>query len=261
MNPQSKRGARITFLGHSSALISIADKNIITDPNLSRRISLFIRRRSALPFTAAALPRIDLALVSHGHYDHLDVPTLKKLGKDVPVVAPPGLERVLKRASRQVITLAPWEQIKLQQVNITAVPAKHFGGRPPLYFCTGYQGYIIEGSAVIYFAGDTGLFDGISDIANRWKIDAALLPVGAYEPPPFRENHMAPEDAVEAAHILRARALIPIHWGAFKLSLEPFTEPIPRLLQAAERAGMKETIRVLEPGESLTIGPLPEREL
>jgi L-ascorbate metabolism protein UlaG (beta-lactamase superfamily) len=244
----------ITFLGHSSALISIADTHILTDPNLSRRIAYFIFRKSKPPTEAAALPPIDLVLISHGHYDHLDLPTLKKLPGRPTIVVPPGIERLVRRIARKrIVTLQPWEEYQEKEVTITAVPAKHFGGRHPLYPRTGYQGYVIHGSAVIYFAGDTGFFAGLSEIAKRWKVDAALLPVGAYEPPPFRRNHMSPEDAVEAAHILQTKLLVPIHWGTFKLSLEPLSEPIPRLLNAAGRAGIGELVRVLEPGETVFV--------
>jgi L-ascorbate metabolism protein UlaG (beta-lactamase superfamily) len=257
MEFESGKKSSITFLGHSSALISIGATRILTDPNLSRRIALFFRRRSRPPLKADDLPSIDLTLISHGHYDHLDLPTLRKLPQDGVIVVPPGLERVVKRAGkRRLVTLSPWETHTEKNVIITAVPAKHFAGRPPFRLKTGYQGYIIEGSAVIYFAGDTAWFEGFSDIGEKWDIDAALLPIGAYQPPRFRENHMAPEDAVQAARALKAKMLIPIHWGAFKLSLESLSEPIPRLQQAAEQAGIGEKVRVLKPGESIV---LPER--
>jgi L-ascorbate metabolism protein UlaG (beta-lactamase superfamily) len=244
----------ITFLGHSSALISVGNTHILTDPNLSRRIARVISRKSKPPTEAAALPPIDLVLISHGHYDHLDLPTLKKLPGRPTIVVPPGIERLLRRIAKKcIVTLLPWEEYREKEVAVTAVPAKHFAGRHPLYPHTGYQGYVIQGSAVIYFAGDTGFFEGFDEIAKRWKIDAALLPVGAYEPPPFRRNHMSPEDAVKAARILQTKLLVPIHWGTFKLSLEPLGEPIPRLLNAAGRAGIGESVRVLKPGESILV--------
>lgn len=244
----------ITFLGHSSALISIGATNIVTDPNLSRRIAHIFSRKSKPPAEAAALPPIDLVLISHGHYDHLDVPTLKNLPGRPTIVVPAGLEGLVRRATKKrVVTLLPWEEYREKEVTVTAVPAKHFAGRNPLYPHTGYQGYVIQGSAVIYFAGDTGFFEGFGEIAKKWKIDAALLPVGAYEPPPFRRHHMSPEDAVKAARILHTKLLVPIHWGTFKLSLEPLDEPIPRLLNAAGHAGIGESVRVLKPGESIPV--------
>lgn len=200
------------------------------------------------------LPPVHLVLISHAHYDHLDLPTLRKLPNTTPVLVPPGVDRVVERAGmKRIITLSPWQKHREKDITVTAVPARHFPGRPPLYPGTGYQGYVIEGSAVVYFAGDTGLFGGMDDIGKTWRIDAALLPIGAYEPPPFRRHHMAPEDAVEAARRLDAKLVIPIHWGTFKLSLEPFDQPVPRLLKAAAAAGIRDAVRVLKPGESVSL--------
>jgi L-ascorbate metabolism protein UlaG (beta-lactamase superfamily) len=138
-------------------------------------------------------------------------------------------------------------------VTVTAVAARHFSGRPPFFHGTGYQGYVIDGGATVYFAGDSGLFAGMREIGEKWNIDVALLPIGAYQPPPFRRHHMSPEDAIEAARRLRARALVPIHWGAFKLSLEPFDEPVRRLKRAAGKANLSSKIHVLSPGQSISV--------
>jgi L-ascorbate metabolism protein UlaG (beta-lactamase superfamily) len=244
----------ITFLGHSSVLLSIEGTHILADPNFSRRIALVVRRRSRLPITIDDLPPIDAVLISHGHLDHLDVPTLRRLPRTATVVVPPGLQRLVERAGmKRVVTLSPWQEYRVKNLTVTAVPAKHFGGRSPLHTEAKYQGYVIEGSTVIYFAGDTGLFEGLADIGAKWDIGAALLPIGAYEPPPFRRNHMSPEDAVQAALLLRARLVVPIHWGTFKLSLEPFDEPAPRLLKAAADAGIEDIVHVLKPGETISV--------
>lgn len=245
----------MTFLGHASTLITMGGMNILADPNFSRHIFFLLRRRSKVPMEIRDLPRLDLILFSHGHYDHLDMPTLRKLPRDTPVIAPPGLGTVLKCARRnRVITLRRWERYRAENVIVTAVPVKHFSGRPPLFPAAQYQGYVIDGGAVtVFFAGDTGLFDGMAEIGDKWDIDIALLPIGAYDPPSFRRHHMSPEDAIEAGRMLRAKAIVPIHWDAFKLSLEPFDEPIPRLRQAAEQAGSSDRIRILEPGQSVAV--------
>jgi L-ascorbate metabolism protein UlaG (beta-lactamase superfamily) len=244
----------VTFLGHSTALVAMNGMNVLADPSFSRRIFFFIRRRSKVPTRARNLPRLDAILISHGHYDHLDLPTLRRLPRETPVVAPPGLERILRLAKKgRTVTLRPWESHRVGEITVTAVPARHFSGRPPFFPRTGYQGYIIEGAATVYFAGDSGLFDGMNDIGRKWDVDVALLPIGAYQPPPFRRHHMSPEDAVEAALMLRARVIVPIHWGAFKLSLEPFDEPARRLEHAARAAGLWSKIRILAPGQSVTV--------
>ncbi len=245
---------RVTFLGHSSALITMDGVKILADPNVNRHILFFLRRRSKVPMRIRDLPHPDLILISHGHYDHLDLPTLRRLPRKTPVVAPPGLKPVIKRAGKdRIITLSQWRSHHLGSVTVTAVPARHFSGRPPFFLRTGYHGYVIHGEATVYFAGDSGLFEGMREIGERWNIDIALLPIGAYQPPPFRRHHMSPEDAIEAARRLRARAVVPIHWGAFKLSLEPFDEPVRRLERAAREANFSSKIHVLSPGQSIFV--------
>jgi L-ascorbate metabolism protein UlaG (beta-lactamase superfamily) len=258
MSDSAKKAAnercRVTFLGHATALIEMNGKAILTDPNLSRHIFFVIWRRTGIPVNIRDLPPLDLILISHGHYDHLDLPTLRKLPRKVPVLAAPGLEMVLKWARKStVIALGKWKPYRLDDVVVTAVPAKHFLGRPPLFPVSRYQGYVIEGDATVYFAGDTGLFDGMRKIGEKWDIDVALLPIGAYSPPSFRRHHMSPEDAIEAALMLRARAIVPIHWGSFRLSLEPMSEPVERLTRAAEKAGVSSMLRILAPGQSISL--------
>ncbi len=245
---------RITFLGHSSALISMNGLNVLTDPNFSRHIFFFIRRRSDVPLEIRELPPLDLILISHAHYDHLDLPSLRKLPRDITVIAAPGLGKILKWAKKScVVSLKNWESRQVGALTVTAVPARHFAGRHPLFPLTGYQGYVLEGDATVYFAGDSALFGELYDIGRNWEIDVALLPIGAYEPPSFRRHHMSPEDAVEACRRLRAKILVPIHWGTFKLSLEPFDEPVARLKRAAQEARLSSAVKVLLPGQSLVI--------
>lgn len=242
------------FLGHASVLISMNGLNILTDPHLGRHIFFFLWRQSRIPTTARNLPPIDLVLVSHGHYDHLDLPTLWKLPSKIPAIAPPGLKTVLKWGRRKrIISLSEWQSHRLDGVKVTAVPAEHFLGRPPFFPASKYQGYIVEGDATVYFAGDSAIFDGMSEIGWKWDIDVALLPIGAYSPPSFRRHHMSPEDAIEAGRMLRTKAIIPIHWGAFKLSLEPMAEPVPRLKRAAQEAGCSSMVKILSPGEAISI--------
>lgn len=251
---------RVTFLGHSSALITMDGLNILSDPNFSRHIFFFIRRRNRIPTIVRNLPRLDLILISHGHYDHLDLPTLRKLPRETPVVAPPGLETLLRWAGmKHVVTLREWQSHRLGGVTVTAVPAQHFRGRPPLLPTSGYQGYVIDGRATAYFAGDSALFEGMNAIGERWDIDVALLPIGAYQPPAFRRHHMSPEDAIEAGRRLRAKVIVPIHWGAFKLSLEPLDEPVLRLEEAAREANLSSRVRILLPGQSISVDDAPTR--
>lgn len=245
---------RVTYLGHSSVLITMNGINILADPNFSHHIFFVIWRQNRIPMKIRDLPRLDLILISHGHYDHLDRRTIRRLPKDTPVIVPFGLKRALKFMGKEdIITLGKWKKHRVGDVTVTAVPAEHFMGRPPLFPITGYQGYVIEGDATVYFAGDTGMFDEFSEIGLRWDIDIALLPIGAYSPPSFRRHHMSPEDAIEAGRILRAKSVVPIHWGAFKLSLEPMREPLPRLKRAAIEAKCPSLLKILSPGQSISI--------
>ena len=251
---KTKERCRVTFLGHASALITMNGINIIADPIFSRHVFFFVWRRGGVPMKVEELPPIDLILISHGHYDHLDLPTIRKLPREIPVITPPGLRTVLKWARRKrVVTLREWESHHADEVTVTAVPAKHFHGRPPLFPVSRFQGYIVEGDATVYFAGDSGIFDGLSEIGRKWDIDVALLPIGAYSPRSFRRHHMSPEDAVEAGRMLGAKVVVPIHWGAFKLSLEPLDEPVPRLERAARKARCSSMVKVLAPGRSVSI--------
>ena len=251
---ETKERCRVTFLGHASALITMNGINVIADPIFSRHVFFFVWRRGGVPMKVEELPPIDLILISHGHYDHLDLPTIRKLPREIPVITPPGLRTVLKWARRKrVVTLRKWKSHRAGEVTVTAVPAKHFHGRLPLFPASRFQGYIVEGDATVYFAGDSGIFDGLSEIGRKWDIDVALLPIGAYSPRSFRRHHMSPEDAVEAGRMLRAKVVVPIHWGSFKLSLEPLDEPVPRLERAAGTAKRSSMIKVLTPGRSVSI--------
>ena len=138
---KTKERCRVTFLGHASALITMNGLNIIADPIFSRHVFFFVWRRGGVPMKVEELPPIDLILISHGHYDHLDLPTIRKLPREIPVITPPGLRTVLKWARRKrVVTLREWESHHADEVTVTAVPAKHFHGRPPLFPVSKFQG-------------------------------------------------------------------------------------------------------------------------
>jgi L-ascorbate metabolism protein UlaG (beta-lactamase superfamily) len=144
-----------------------------------------------------------------------------------------------------------WDSKEINGVKVTAVPSYHLSCRPPFHFSRDYQGYIIETEKTFYHAGDCGMRDYFKEIKKRFKIDVAFLPIGAYYP--FRRHHLSPEDALEAiAMIMGARGLfIPIHWGTYKVSSEPFDEPPKRLEQYARQNGMESRYRLLQPGESI----------
>jgi len=248
----------IIYVGHATTLIHLDGLNILTDPNFSNRV-LITKRRIAPGIKIENLPRLDLILISHGHFDHLDMRSLRRLwemGQRPPVVVAQGLAKFPRKAGfEEVRELSVWEQIEVDGLSITAVPAHHFPGRSPLNRKTTYQGYVVEGKGgTVYFAGDTGLFEGFRTIGEKFQIDVALLPIGAYSPPPFRRHHLSPEDALKAMELLGAGAMVPIHWGAFKLSLESVDEPPKRLMSAAHDRGLEDRVFLLQPGERCQIG-------
>ncbi|NYT01118.1 MAG: MBL fold metallo-hydrolase [Methanocellales archaeon] len=240
----------ITYLGHSTVLIESKDFRFITDPIFSNRIARFFRRRKVpLDANIEDLPSIDSILISHGHYDHLDTPTLKKFAKDIPIVVSKSLRKIIARLGYSDIrSLSWWEGTKIGKTKIIAVPAFHFAGRPPWLIRNDYQGYIIKGKAVVYFAGDTGLQNDFEEIGKNFEIDLALLPIGAYSPNSFRKYHLSPEDAIRAMILLKAKKMIPIHWGTFGLSFEPMTEPPERLTRITKEYHLEEQVLILKPG-------------
>jgi len=206
-------------------------------------------------FDVNSISNLKAILVSHGHHDHMDLRSLVALGKEVPLIVPRGvsLPLVLRRF-KDIRVTRPWEEVVIDQMTITVVPSHHFGGRPPFYLTAGYQGYVVSEKRCIYLAGDTGFDEKMfKEIGNRFALDLAVLPIGAYHPPSFRKHHMSPEDAVAAFRLLGAKSMIPIHYETFSMSWEPMDEPRRRLEAAAERAGITDHVFALRSGESICL--------
>ncbi len=233
----------LTWIGHSTFLLQIGSTNILLDPIWSNRASpvTFAGPKRlvapAVPFDS--LPPIDLVILSHDHYDHLDRATVRMLGTSHPRaewLAPLGLGSWLRaRGVTVTAELDWWQSVKTHDLDITCTPAQHFSGRRPNNRdSTLWCGWVVRaGDRAIFFAGDTGRHPEFSAIATRLgPFDAALLPIGAYDPRWFMQPvHMAPEEAVSAyADIAAANAgrpcrFIATHWGTFKLTDEPMDEP------------------------------------
>ncbi len=225
---------RITWIGHASFLVQTTAGAILIDPVFSRRIGFAVPRHVEPGLTAKDLPRIDAVAVSHNHYDHLDAPSIEALPREVPVLAPAGLGRWFnKRGFADVREMRWWDASTVGPMRITFVPARHWSRRKPWDTNESWWGgYLIEaGGRTIYHVGDTAAFDGFAAIAKRFpSIDLAMIPIGAYQPSWFMEwFHMNPEQAGDAFVTLGAKAMVPMHWGAFRLTDEPFLEPIARL--------------------------------
>jgi L-ascorbate metabolism protein UlaG (beta-lactamase superfamily) len=227
-------GSRLTWIGHASYLGWLGGGAFVIDPVFSSRIGGVVPRHGRPGLTARDLPPLAALLVTHAHYDHLDRPSVESLPRSLPVVVPRGLGRWFARLGfTHVDELDWWGSRTCGPLRITLVPARHWSRRSPWDTNrTLWGGFVVEGGGhSIYHAGDSAWFDGFAEIGRRFpKLDAAILPIGAYDPAWFMEqHHMNPEQAGRAFLATRARCLVPSHWGAFKLSDEPLVEPIERL--------------------------------
>jgi L-ascorbate metabolism protein UlaG (beta-lactamase superfamily) len=230
----------VTLANHSTVLLQERGANILTDPVWSECAGPFgrigPRRRRAPGVRFEDLPAIDIVLVSHNHYDHLDLPTLRRLARrgGSQFVAPLGVARLLQSQKINPVRELDWGQsLGLGPVTIHSVPALHFSGRGIFdRNRTLWCGYVMESAAgIVYFAADTAFGDHFACIRERFGPPRlALLPIGAYEPRWFMSPvHMAPDDAVRAHRILGARTSIAIHYGTFQLADEAIDTPRKQL--------------------------------
>lgn len=247
----------VTYLGHASLLFESGGETIITDPVFSDRIGgVFTKRTSTSEFRPENLRGIVGVLVSHAHHDHLDYPSLKRVGRSHPTVVPWGLAAPMRmRGFTDVRVTRPWEDLTLGGWQVTAVPSRHFGGRLPLIYTSGHQGYVLSGPSCIYFAGDTGLNESMfREIGRRFPLDLAILPIAGAVFPWFRRNHMNSEDALVAFRSLGAKRMLPMHFETFPASFEPPADPRRRLIEEADRLGISEQVTILPEGGSLCLG-------
>ena len=201
----------ITWLGHSTVLIDVGGVRVVTDPVLRRRV-MHLRRHTPVP---APPEGVDAVLLSHLHHDHADAPTLRRVAPDVPIVVPRGAgAAVRKMGRRDVREVEAGERIELAPgVDVLAVPAEHDGRRTPLTRDRpDALGYVVEGGARVYFAGDTDLYDGIAEAVG--PSDLALLPIWGWGTS-LGPGHMDPARAAEAADLLAPRLVVPIHWATY----------------------------------------------
>ncbi len=198
-----------TFVGHSTVLLEVDGRRVLTDPLLRRRVGALIRH-SPLP-SASVYRDLDAVVISHAHIDHLDVPSLRLIDKDTPVLAPQATKRLIKRLGFADVTeMEVGESRDIGGVRLTAVPAVHGITRHPMATPGNSLGYLVEGRLTAYFAGDTGLFDEMAGLADN--LDLALLPVGGWGPR-LPEDHLNPLTAAKALRLLRPAVAVPIHWG------------------------------------------------
>jgi L-ascorbate metabolism protein UlaG (beta-lactamase superfamily) len=251
--PKTSERLRITFINHSTFLVQLDGLNILTDPIWSERASPISwagpRRHRSPGIRLEDLPPIDLVLLSHDHYDHMDIPTLQWLAKAHRPTIYAGLKnrRVLKKHGiGNVVELDWWQEAAARSdIWITAVPAQHFSGRSP--FTTDktlWCGFMVQGNnGTVYFAGDTGTGPHLEQIAKRFpEIDLAILPIGAFRPEWFMgEVHMSPREAVQAHTQLSAQVSVASHFGTFHLADDGEDEPVEALLNALKGTHLGDT--------------------
>jgi N-acyl-phosphatidylethanolamine-hydrolysing phospholipase D len=243
-----RRADSLTWLGHASFLIRLDDRTILTDPFLSEHASPlppFGPERFAPPgLTPGQLPPIDVLLLSHNHYDHLDLPTIEALPAKgrIRVIVPLRLGRYFTGRGFTSVHELDWhDQVVVDGIAVTALPAIHFSKRT--FFDrndTLWGGYAVESRhRRLHFAGDTGYGPIFPELGRNGRpFDVALLPIGAYEPRLLmRAVHVNPEEAVRIARDLNARRVVAMHWGTIELTDEPPFEPPERFRAAARAAG------------------------
>jgi L-ascorbate metabolism protein UlaG (beta-lactamase superfamily) len=252
---------RLTWIGHASFLGTLDGGSFLVDPVFSAKIARLVPRWVPPGLRPADLPSLDVLLVTHNHYDHLDSASVLSLPREVPVVVPEGLGRWFRRRGfRTVHDLSWWSSVRSGPLTVTAVPARHWSRRTPWntnrsHWC----GFVVEGGGrAVYHSGDCADFDGFHEIGERFPaIDAAMLPIGAYAPPWFMErHHLNPEQAGRGFLGVGARRLVAMHWGTFRLTDEALAEPPERLRRWWEAEGPRDGRRLEIPavGETIVLG-------
>jgi L-ascorbate metabolism protein UlaG (beta-lactamase superfamily) len=238
---------RVTWLGHSTVLIEAGGARLLTDPVLRPRVA-HLRRHVPAPEDPGAL---DAILLSHLHRDHLDVPTLRRLGP-APLVVPPGAARTVRSLGREVHELAPGEELTLGGATVRAVPAVHDGRRIPVGPPAQAIGFVVDG---IYFAGDTERFAAMAELG---PLAAALVPIWGWGTT-LGEGHMDPAQAADAVALLRPAVAIPVHWGTLlplgrsRRHRHLLREPVDAFVAAVERTAPDVRVVVLAPGGSVAV--------
>jgi len=248
---------KITYIGHATTLIETGGLRLLTDPVLRKWVWHLHRGQTAI--NTDWYRQIDAVLISHLHWDHLDLPSLKLLGKDTRLIVPRGAGLFMaQQGFANIEELGVDQSITLGQTDIRATYARHDGTRSPFSgLSVDSLGFLIRNRHTIYFAGDTDLFPAMTDLTAN-PLDVALLPVWGWGPTLGR-GHMDPYQAARALQLLRPKLAIPIHWG----TLFPFglrwlmpgflTTPPQQFTQYATRLAVDVQTKIVEPGQSLVI--------
>ena len=254
------RGIHGAWLGHSTVLMKVDGFTFVTDPVMSDRVgiglgpvTLGVKRLLAPAIDLEHLPKLDLILLSHAHFDHFDTPTLRALeNKSTDVVTARRTSDLLRATRYKSVQEIGWgESVQVGPMRIRGIEVNHWGARMRTDTYRGYNGYVIDiGQHRILFAGDTANTDAFRQVKSSRPIDLAIFPIGAYNP--WIRYHCTPEQAWRMGNEAGADRMIPVHHQTFQLSREPFREPIERFVMAA--SGATDRVLVRDVGQSLSLG-------
>lgn len=256
---------KLTYIGHATLLLEIAGTRILTDPNFDPHLARFLPRVAPPGLALHELPALDAILLTHAHTDHLSFRSLNALPRDIPLIAPPAVQRWLaKKGYAHAVPIAPDGDLQVGQVRIHAAAATHIGSR------YGYDRwradanmYLLDSPAfTVFFAGDTALTPDTHSLVKRHlhetgrALDLALLPIG--HPPKwklksFRKGHLTTDDAFALFELLQAKMLVPYHWGTFRHVFSGAHDAIHVFRARLPDHPRRDAIRVLEPGEALEV--------
>lgn len=258
-------GLRVTWFGHASALVDIEGRRVLFDPIWSQRCSpstlVGPRRLHPVPLRLEALPPLDAVVISHDHYDHLDLATIRRLAalQDMPFVVPLGVGAHLERwgvAQSRIIELDWDEAVEVAGLALTATAARHFSGRLRQDNGTLWASWVVAGRhRRVFYTGDSGYFPEYARIgADHGPFDATLVQVGAYSRY-WPDIHMTPEEGVATHLAVDGGMLVPVHWCTFTLAPHPWSEPMERLIAEAAARGVR--VAIPRPGQLLDVDRAP----
>ncbi|MDO7907851.1 MBL fold metallo-hydrolase [Paenibacillus sp. JX-17] len=286
----NREDTNITWVGHSTFFIQYLGLNMVTDPVWAERMG-FERRLAPPGIAIQDVPPLDVILLSHSHYDHMHLGSLRKLYRaGTLLVVPEGLKKkMVRKGFHRCHEMKWWEHISIGGVKITFVPAQHWTRRTPFDTNTSHWGgFVLQSEQLelepaeapkaengeasgetelkpptLYFVGDTGYFRGFKDIGERFDIHLTLMPIGAYEPEWFMTSqHVNPEEALQGFLDTNSETMIPMHYGTFRLADDTAREALDRLEAERERLGIDaERIQVLGHGETLIVHNRPPRKV
>jgi L-ascorbate metabolism protein UlaG (beta-lactamase superfamily) len=262
---------RVTYIGHATLLIELGERRFLTDPNFDDTLGRFLPRVSDPGIALSDLPALDAILLTHAHADHLSFRSLDQLARDIPLFAPPAIAAwLIRRGYSHARPLPADGQVAVGDVVIHAAAAQHQGSRYSVdRWRSAANMYLLDaGSETCFFAGDTGLMPDTHRIVreivheNDRELDVALLPIG-YAPwwkPGFRKGHLSADDALQLFDQLRARYLVPYHWGTFDHVTSGAYDAINRLKSLLPTYSRRTDVRILEPGHVLEHRPIEADE-